>query len=106
ESDRALYDSVLTRLKETHVIKGAAQNAIRTVSRALLPDRPIHPNKARVLLFSIFAGLVLGCSLCLGSTVLDNSLKTAVEAERRLGVPALGIIPNYSTMKSLTDGLA
>ena len=41
DADRALYNSVLTRLKETDITANLALNPVRIVARPLLPDRPI-----------------------------------------------------------------
>ncbi len=105
DSDRALYESVLTRLKETDATKDAVQDAIQVVSHPLLPDRPVAPHKLRILLLSIFGGLTLGCGLSLLSRTLDRSFRTPDEAERRLGVPALADIPKALKIKSDDDCL-
>lgn len=106
ESDRALYDSLLTRLKETDVIKEDSQDRIQVVSHPLLPDRPVAPDKKRVLLLSLLGGLGLGVGLAILSILLNPSVKTAEEAENQLGLPALGVIPTCTRRpKCLTDDL-
>jgi polysaccharide biosynthesis transport protein len=105
DSDRALYEAVLTRLKETDATKDAVQDAIQVVSHPLLPERPISPHKSRVLLLCFFGGLTLGCGLSFLSRMLDHSFRTPDEAERRLGVPALADIPKALEIKSDDDCL-
>ena len=105
DSDRALYESVLNRLKETDATKDAAQNAIRVISHPLLPEVPVSPHKSRILLLSILGGFGLGCGLALLSKTLDRSFKTADQAERVLGVPALADIPKAAKMKFHNDCL-
>ncbi|MBV8279668.1 MAG: polysaccharide biosynthesis tyrosine autokinase [Verrucomicrobia bacterium] len=105
ESDRALYESVLNRSKETDATKNAVQDTIAVVSHPLLPDRPVSPHKGQILLICFFGGLTLGCGLALLSRALDHSFRTPDEAERRLGVPALGVIPKCARPKWLTDDL-
>jgi succinoglycan biosynthesis transport protein ExoP len=105
DSDRALYESVLTRLKETDATKDVSQDTIQVVSHPLLPERPVAPHKLRILLLSIFGGLTLGCGLSLLSRTLDRSFRTPDEAERRLGVPALADIPKALKMNSDDDCL-
>src|SRR5208283_804320 len=63
ESDRALWESVLGRLKETDVAKGVQQDAIRIGSHPLLPEDAVWPDKLKILLLSAFAGLAVGCGL-------------------------------------------
>jgi polysaccharide biosynthesis transport protein len=105
DADRALYEAVLTRLKETDATKDAVQDAIAVVSHPLLPDRPVSPHKWLVLLICFFGGLTLGCGLALLSRTLDRSFRTPDEAERRLGVPALADIPKALKIKSEDDCL-
>lgn len=91
ESDRALYEAVLGRLKE--ITKDTAQDAVRVVARPLLPDKPVKPQKRRILQLSALAGAALGCCLAFLSHVGNRSLSTLPGAETRLGFQALGEIP-------------
>jgi capsular exopolysaccharide synthesis family protein len=100
ESDRVLYESVLTRLKETDVTRGVTQSPFRTISRPLLPERPIKPNKPQILAAGILAGLAVGLGLTALQRLFDGSIKTSDDAESRLGLRALGIIPDSAEMKS------
>ena len=59
EADRALYNSVLTRLKETDITANLAQNPVRIVARPLLPDQPISSKRNQALAL----GLLLGTRL-------------------------------------------
>jgi polysaccharide biosynthesis transport protein len=105
ESDRALYELVLNRSKETDATKNAVQDSIQVVSHPLLPERPISPHKVRILLICFLGGVTLGCGLALLSRTLDRSFRTPDEAERRLGVPALADIPKALKIKSEDDCL-
>src|SRR5258708_19036120 len=105
DSDRALYESVLNRSKESDATKNSVQDATQVVSHPLLPERPVEPHKLRILLLSIFGGLTLGCGLAVLSRTLDRSFRTRTEAERRVGVPALADIPKALKIKSDDDCL-
>ena len=98
-SDRALYDSLLGRLKEAEIGQGISQHAVHVVAPALLPDRPSKPNRRLILLLSIGAGCALGLTLALGSSLLDDSLKTVNQAEQALGLRSLGAIPARAKTK-------
>lgn len=93
QSDRALYDAVLARMKEAEIGQGVSQHAVRVVAPALLPIQPSKPNKRLILLLSLCIGGMIGLSLTLGARFLDNSLKTVDEAEEALGLRAVGAIP-------------
>ena len=96
EADRTLYDSLVARLKETDVAQGVSRFAIRLVAPALLPERPVKPNKLLVLLLGAVGSLALGLSAVLGRHVLDSSCKTVDQAERLLDLPSLAAIPKQA----------
>ena len=90
EADRALYNSVLTRLKETDITAQLAQNPVRIVARPLLPDQPI--NSKRNLALAV--GLLLGLAGSSGIALVSNrSLNTMRDAEALLGIRSLSEIP-------------
>lgn len=93
DSTRALYESVLTRMKETEITKDIAQGALHVVERPLLPETPVRPRKTFILALSILAGLGIGCFLAFASHATDRSLQTLHDAETRLGLRSLGEIP-------------
>ncbi len=96
EADRTLYDSLVAQLKETDVAQGVSRYAIRVASPALLPERPVNPNKYLVLLLGAVGSLALGMSGVLARHVLDSSCKTVDQAERLLGLPSLAAIPKQA----------
>jgi succinoglycan biosynthesis transport protein ExoP len=103
ESDRALYQSLLARLKETDVAQGVAQYAIRIDTPAALPQLPVWPRKSIVLLLAFCGGIALSLTYVLGRHALDTSLTTVDEAERVIGLPSLGAIPKQSRKTKLED---
>jgi succinoglycan biosynthesis transport protein ExoP len=90
EADRALYNSVLTRLKETDVTAQLAQNPVRVVARPLLPDRPISSKRNLTLALGLLLGLACGSGIAL---VSSRSLNTFRQAEALLGLRSLSEIP-------------
>lgn len=105
ESDRALYESVLKRMKETDVTKSLEQDNIRIVEPAVVPDRPIKPRKVLTMAGSLVAGLFLGLGLTFGKRAMDTSLKTVDQAEHDLGLPAVGAVPKSDKPISIEEGL-
>ena len=48
ESDKAMYQAVLTRIKETDVTKELLSTKVHVVETASLPERSVKPNKVAV----------------------------------------------------------
>lgn len=106
QADKALYESILKRLKESDVTKNVVQNAVRVVSAPTVPDLPVKPHRKRTMLLALFGGVVFGCALALLQKSLDRSLRTVEEAEHLLGeIPALAAVPAVHRIRSLADGL-
>jgi capsular exopolysaccharide synthesis family protein len=96
DSDRALYESVLTRLKETDVAESVDPNVIEIVEPALPSDAPARPRKKLVLAGGVVGGLFLGMFLSLALMAVDTSLKTVDQAEGYIGIPVLAAISKLS----------
>jgi polysaccharide biosynthesis transport protein len=93
EADRALYESVLNRMKETGVTKELQPTTIQIVQPAYVPPIPVSPRKIMILALSGMGGLVVGLLIVLCLGFIDTSIKTVDDAESLLGVPVLASIP-------------
>ena len=93
ESDRILYDNVITRLKETGVDKGPEQVPYRIAENAMVSSHPVRPHKALLLLFAIFGGGALGVGIALARELIDNTVRTVDDAERTFDVRVLAAVP-------------
>jgi len=98
-----LYNSLLTRAKETSTDQGSEQSDARVVSRAKIPIKPSFPNIPLNFIIGVILGLIGGVGATLLMEALDSGLATSEDVERVLGVPHLGAIPS---LDSTTDGKA
>lgn len=96
DSDRALYESVLNRIKETTLTKDIKPSKIRIVQQAQAPETPVKPHKVKVALLGALVGLGGGILLALFLSSLDRSLKTVDQTEEFLGVPVVSAIPKFT----------
>lgn len=93
EGDRALYASVVNRMKETDVVRSVQQDNILVKAPALLPDRPVKPHRTLIVFGSALIAGFLGAGFVLGARALDRSLRTVDDAQRFLRLSALAVIP-------------
>ena len=108
DADRALYESVLTRMKVTNVAKGIWENNIRVIESPFVPIKPAKPAKRKILVLALLGGGVLGCGLVVGRDITDTSIRSVDQAERFLGFPVLTSLPeskrkNLSKESALTS---
>ncbi|MFH2204450.1 MAG: polysaccharide biosynthesis tyrosine autokinase [Elusimicrobiota bacterium] len=68
-------------------------NNVRIVDPAEVPKAPYKPRKARTLLVAALLGLIGGYLLALGIDLLDQTLHTQEDIERRLKLSFLGAVP-------------
>lgn len=93
DTNRALYDTFLTRLQETTATMDMETVNARIVDRATVPGSPISPNKNRTILLSgILAGM-FGSGLALLLMALNNTFRGSEDVEEQLNLPVLGIVP-------------
>jgi polysaccharide biosynthesis transport protein len=93
ETDRALYESVLTRMKVSNVAKGIWENNIRVIETPFVPIKPTKPAKLKILALAFLGGCVLGCGLVVGKDMADSSIRSINQVEEVLGLPVLTMVP-------------
>ena len=92
EATRVLYETFLTRLKETSVQIGLQQADSRILSLAT-PGQQVAPRRSMVLALSLILGGMLGAGIVLLRHVLHNGFRTAEDLEQLTGYAVLGQIP-------------
>lgn len=93
DSNRALYDTFMTRLKETAATSDLESANARVVDRAVVPTEPVKPKKALIVVIAALLAGFVGVGLTLLLETLNNTFKSTDEVESRLNIPVLGILP-------------
>lgn len=93
DSNRQLYEGLLTKLKEAGISAGLRSNNIRIVDPARVPTSPSQPNIPRNLAMALMLGLMGGIAIAFIQEMLDNTVKTPEEAQSLSALPSLGMIP-------------
>jgi polysaccharide biosynthesis transport protein len=100
EGNKALYDGLLTKLKEAGISSALQSSNIRVVDPAMIPSYPSRPAKARNVLLAFLVGLVGGIGLALLREYMDNTVKTPDDVERLARLPSLAVVPTFSDSNS------
>jgi len=102
EVSSTLYTSLMNSAQELKVVKAGAVGNVRIVDYAMLPDKPVKPKKALVIVLM----LVLGALMGVGFALIRKSLRGAVEdpeiIEQKLGVAVYATIPYSRRQHKLT----
>jgi len=93
DGHRALYDTFMTRLKETAATSDLDSANARVVDKAVVPTGPIKPKKSLIVAIAALLAGFVGVGLTLLLDALSNTFKSTEEVEGRLNVPVLGILP-------------
>ncbi len=94
EATRVLYETFLTRLKETTVQQGIHQAGSRILSDATV-GQMVAPRKTRILALSLILGVMLGSAIVLLREFMQNTFRTAEDLEKTTGQTVLGQIPKF-----------
>lgn len=91
-----IYLLLLEKYQEARINEVMELGDIRIIDKALAPDAPIKPKKKLNLAIGGVLGVMLGVMLVFFMEYLDNTIKTADDIERHLGLPVLGLIPKVT----------
>jgi capsular exopolysaccharide synthesis family protein len=99
EADSQIYNSILTRMKETSVAGKLESNNIRLVDPVQVPGAPFKPRKMRNLAMGVIFGLGAAVGLSFLMNSFDDKIKTYEDVDL-LGLPLLTGVPRIE----LPDG--
>ena len=96
-----IYEQLLSRLGQSEVSEQMEVQdkgtTFRVVDPAILPTRPVSPNRVLLILIGIAAGAAAGVGAVLLSDYLDNSIRDIDTLKSQLGLQVLAVIPKITT---------
>ncbi len=96
EADRALYESVLARLKEVDVTSGLTDQSI-TIQERAMGAGPVPSKTVQYIVLGVLGGLAVGVALALALNYLDPSLRNVEQVEQRTGANVVAAVPLIKT---------
>jgi succinoglycan biosynthesis transport protein ExoP len=94
-SQKNIYDQLFARHGQSEVSKQMEvqdkSTTFRIVDPAVLPQRPISPNRVRIMLMGIVGGIAASFGVLMLLEQMDSSVKD-VEFVKGLGLPVLAVI--------------
>jgi len=98
DTNKALYEGLLERLKEASVSAGLKSGNIRVVDPGTVPFKPIAPNYPLNMGLATFLGLGLGVGMAFLKEHLDQTIRYSEDVINYLGVPVIGFVPTFGTL--------
>lgn len=97
ETDGALHQAVLARIKEIDVTKGMTDSPVRVHERAAFASR-VGTSATKIYVMGLLLALGAGLGIPLFLNALDHSVKTVEQAEQISGLPVLAAIPKRNAI--------
>jgi len=106
-SKREIYNVVLTRFNQTNAGANTKNNNIYVADRAIVP-RLASATKEKYLVAAVFmVSILAGLGLAILAEALDSNINTPADVEQKLGVEALGTLPEIEQQKTVdSDNIA
>lgn len=101
-----IYEELVARLGQSEVSKQMEiqdkASTFRVVDPAVLPLKPVSPDRVKIMLFGMFAGLAGGFGLVVLLDSMDRSVKT-VDSLKSFGVPVIAVIPSIQNPDEMEE---
>ena len=99
EARRTLLNELLRKQSETEVavrLQDTRESNVRIIDKALMPGGPFRPSLRKDVTYGVLLGLLFGVGCAVLIEVLDRTIKSPEEVERRLGLPPLAVIQDLT----------
>ncbi len=94
DANKRLYETILSRFKETDVqVQGFHQADARIISVATTPRGPSYPRRGNIMGIVFVASAMLGVMLVMLIEYLDAGFRNLSQVEGLSGLPAIGMVP-------------
>ncbi len=104
DTSNNIYEDLVVRLGQSEVSKQMElqdkATTFRIVDPAVLPVKPVSPDRVKIILLGILAGLAGGFGIVFMLDNMDKSVRT-VNALKTLEIPLLAIIPSIRNPEEL-----
>lgn len=105
KTNRELYDMFMGQLKGTSAVGDMQTVVARVVDPAIVSDYAVKPKKKIVIGSAFILSLLMGIGIAFLLERLDNSVRSAEDAERKLGLPLLAAVPLLDLSTGQSAGL-
>ncbi len=103
-TNKKIYDELIATYGKSEMSAQAEiqdkAGTFRIVDPAVLPVKPVSPNRLKIMLMGIFGGVFGAFALIVMLDTLDQSIKN-VDALKQFGAPVLAVIPHIENKNEM-----
>jgi tyrosine-protein kinase Etk/Wzc len=99
--DNQLYTNLLNSFQQLRLVKEGKVGNVRIVDVAVMPEKPVKPQRGLVLALSAVLGLLAGLGLAFLRNSLRPGIKNAEQLENSLGMHVFATVPLSSAQAQL-----
>lgn len=100
-TNRELYDSLLSRYKEVEVVGAMRASNIVVLDAAEVPRKKYRPRVGLNLAIAMLVGLFSGVGLAVSQEYFDDTIKTPDDVENAARLPTLAAVPVFTAPEDL-----
>jgi capsular exopolysaccharide synthesis family protein len=105
ETTRALYNNLLSRLKDLDVAVGSDTSNMTVAEPAMTPRKPYWPNVPVALAISLVTSLLLGTGFAFVLDSAESTVRDARDVLKTTGLDTLAVVPDFNGGPSLAHRL-
>ncbi|WP_091991428.1 GumC family protein [Pseudoalteromonas denitrificans] len=105
QTNRQLFDTFLSRSKETEVTSDFNAAVARFTDRAYKPNEPVKPKKSLIVMLAFVASFGLGIVIAFVIETLNDTVKSSSDIENKLAQRMLGLLPMIAHKKGEDLGI-
>lgn len=94
ETNRSSYDALLERYNQLTATAGASANNVSVVDIAEVPSEPTSPSFPKNIAIALLLGMGAAAAFVFLKDHFDDTIRSPLDVESKLGVPMLGLIPH------------
>jgi len=98
-----LYTALLNTAQQLRLVTIGKMSNVRLVDSPMMPEKPVSPNRPKIIAVALMLGLFLGTVLAFLKNALRNGIDDPAEMEKILGVPVYATIPHSKVQQQLFD---
>ena len=98
-----LYTALLNTEQQLRLATLGKASSVRLVDIPVVPEKPVSPNRPKVIVFALLLGLILGALAAFTRKAMRGGIDDPNEIEKMLGLPVFVSIPHSKMQADLQE---